>query len=373
MGTEVAISKREQASQIISPLMSDIGDALINAVVRPEQFQAAFVTAVMNNPDILLCTRESIRASLLKAASDGLPADGRKAALVKYGNVCVYIPMVQGIITRAKELGEIDNIRAHIVCANDKFLWVQGDDEKIEHTPAPLGTDRGDIIGAYAIFITAGKVIHREVMDVAAINKARAVSKVKNGPWAQWYDEMARKTVIRRGSKYVPMSDKLRTLIERDDEYVDFTQAEPTRPGFMDKLGGEVVDHVPVTERVDAELDGFGSQDERVTEDGEVIDQDPAPDGPNPSAEDDFPGDRPAPAALTDTERETLRKFGIRLFATEKAENLPAQAKGFWKEGAPAKDSRMHEVASQIYNIHEQRIKDGDVEGAKAKLERVIG
>ena len=145
---------------------------------------------------------------------------------------------------------------------------------------------------------------------------------------------------------------------------------EPPKPAFLEKLA-KPQDHVPVTERVDAELDNFGRQDETITEDGEVIDHEPASD-PTPPAEDDFPGDRPTPQPLTDEQRETLRRFATRLFVTEKAENLSGQAKGFWKDGAPENGSRMHDLAGRIYKIHEQRIADGDVEGAKAKIDRVL-
>ena len=229
---------REDAKLIVEDIAEDLRMAL-PATIPLDRFKATFITAVAHNPDILQCDVQSIKTALMKAASDNLMPDNREAALVPFNTkvknaqgreewkkLAQYMPMVQGIRKRALELGGA-RITAECVYENDHFDAVLGDDPHIEHKPAKLGQPRGEIIGAYAIFKDAsGHVLHREIMSKEDVESTRKVSRSKDGPaWREFFGEMSKKAVVRRGSKSVPsLPDNLRTVIERDDEYVDFTQ-----------------------------------------------------------------------------------------------------------------------------------------------------
>jgi recombination protein RecT len=200
--------------------------------VKPEHFMAAVRVAINKNPDLLVCEPQSLVNAALDCAHDGLIPDGRQAVIVKFfdrkskKNLARHMPMVTGIISRAKDLGDVTAIKCHVVREKDEFVYELGDNEFIEHKPF-IGIDRGDVIGAYVIFENNGKVIHREHMDRKQIDQIRAKSLAQNSlAWKEFYDEMARKTVIRRGSKYIPMSSALRQIIEREDKYIDL-EAEP--------------------------------------------------------------------------------------------------------------------------------------------------
>jgi hypothetical protein len=68
-------------------------------------------------------------------------------------------------------------------------------------------------------------------MDIAAIERVRKVSRASgssSGPWVQWWDEMARKTVFRRLSKWLPLDAEADELMRRDDEAGTPTVAEPS-------------------------------------------------------------------------------------------------------------------------------------------------
>lgn len=231
-----AISATSEARLLVDQWQDDIKLALPPNITF-ERMKATFITAVAHNPEILTCDPQSIRTSLLKAATDNLLPDNREAAIVPYWTkvkegdrevskkLAQYMPMVAGIRKRAKELGGIRTITSEVVYSNDFFEREAGDDPKITHKPPKLGTSRGDVIGAYAIFKDDSDfIVHREVMDKDEIEKARNVSRAKNGPgWTNFYGEMCRKTVVRRGAKSVPsIPEELRTIIERDDEVTDF-------------------------------------------------------------------------------------------------------------------------------------------------------
>jgi recombination protein RecT len=187
--------------------------------IKPEKFQRVVMTVVQLQPDLLNADRRSLLASCIKCAADGLVPDGREAALVLFGGKVQYMPMFTGIQKRVRNSGEVSSLQAHVIYENDKFIWKQGATADIVHEPLFPG-DRGKPVGAYAIAkFKDGSDPQIEVMDITAIERVRAVSRAaKNGPWVQWYDEMARKTVFRRLSKWLPMDSEVETLMRRDDE-----------------------------------------------------------------------------------------------------------------------------------------------------------
>lgn len=231
---------RDNARALVEDISVDL-QAALPSTIPIERFKATFITAVAHNPEILSCDPQSVKTALMKSAIDNLMPDNREAAIVPFNTktkdpqtgretwvkLAQYMPMVQGIRKRALELGGA-RIHAECVYENDEFVIIAGDDPRIDHKPAPFGKARGEIIGAYAIFKDKdGNILHREAMPKEDIEAARRVSRAKDGPgWTNFYGEFARKTVVRRGAKSIPnIPDKLRTIIERDDDYVDFDQA----------------------------------------------------------------------------------------------------------------------------------------------------
>lgn len=208
-----------------------------------ERFVRTAITAVQMQPQLLDADRRSLLGACMKAAQDGLLPDGREAALVifrsKSGPICQYMPMVGGILKKIRNSGELASIGAHVVYEKDDFAYELGDYESITHKPY-LGEDRGKPIAAYAVARTKDAAVYREVMSVAEINKVRAVSRAKDaGPWVDWWDEMARKTVIRRLAKRLPSSADLDQVIEHDNEAVGFVQQPAPQPA--DVVGPEQI------------------------------------------------------------------------------------------------------------------------------------
>lgn len=236
----------------------DIGTALVewksdltrvmSSDVDPEKFIAAVTTALTLNPDIgFKCTPDSIKNACIKAAYDGLRPDGKEGALVAYFNKdakaheASWMPMVYGIRKKARKHDDII-ISAEVVYKNDKFLVIKGDDERIEHEPAPMDADPGQVIASYAIFKQGDTVLHREVMRLKDIEDARNASKSPNSPaWRNWFGEMAKKVAVNRGSKSVPMSDAVMQTIQRDNDFYDFNNARdvtPATPTLANRFGG---------------------------------------------------------------------------------------------------------------------------------------
>lgn len=233
--------------------------------IPAERFVRTVQTAVQMNPDVAEAATksaggmQSLLSACTKAATDGLILDGREATLVTF-NVKIskqgekdrwekhvqYIPMVAGLMKKARNSGDISSIAAHVVYEKDHFLYVLGDDEKIEHAPNMAG-DRGQPIAVYAIVRLKDGSVQREVMDKAAVMRIAGQSKnpKQYSPTeGKNYGEFWRKTVIRRISKYLPSSsdrDEFMQAVERIDDDFDFDDTgvqAPTQPSQQTKKRG---------------------------------------------------------------------------------------------------------------------------------------
>lgn len=234
------------ADEVRNTIMSEDVKRQLSMVLPPqmpvERFQRVAITAINKNPDLVDCSRQSLYNAFMICAQDGLLPDGNEAAIVKYNSkdgapTAQYQPMVKGILKKMRNSGELKSIMAVCIHEHDPFrYWVDDDGEHLTHEPDLFSTDRGRIIGAYALAKTKDDAIYIKVMTTSEIETVRNFSKAKNaGPWTNWWDQMAEKTVIRRLAKRMPMSTDLDDFMRRDDELHDVeatvTSPEPTPKG----------------------------------------------------------------------------------------------------------------------------------------------
>jgi recombination protein RecT len=175
------------------------------------------LTAINKTPKLLECSRESLLLSIMQAAELGLEPGGAlgEGYLVPYGNQCQFIPGYRGLISLARRSGQIISIEAHVVYQKDEFECGFGLDPFLKHTPAWEEADQGPLRFVYAVAKLKDGGVQFEVMSRAQIEKIRAASKAgRNGPWVDHFDEMARKTVVRRLFKYLPVSVELATALD---------------------------------------------------------------------------------------------------------------------------------------------------------------
>lgn len=112
-----------------------------------------------------------------------------------------------GLLHLAQVSGAIQWGQCKLVCANDTYES-NGLDSAPTHKYNAFG-DRGAVVGGYCTVKTAQGDYLTEEMSLAEIKQVEASSKAKNGPWQKWWDEMARKTIVKRASKYWPRVERL--------------------------------------------------------------------------------------------------------------------------------------------------------------------
>jgi recombination protein RecT len=191
--------------------------AALPAHVSVERFIRVTLTAVQTNPNLLNADRRTLFAAATKAAQMGLLPDGREGAIVTFKDQAQWMPMVAGIMKLVRNSGEISTWSVQAVYENDNFDFCLGDEEHITHKPSL--SNRGKLIAVYSIVSMKDGEKSREVMSVEDVNAIRARSRSGNsGPWQTDFAEMAKKTVVRRHSKRLPLSTDIDGVIKEDDE-----------------------------------------------------------------------------------------------------------------------------------------------------------
>jgi recombination protein RecT len=205
--------------------------AALPAHIPVERFVRTTLTAVQTNPDLMNADRRTLFASATRAAQMGLLPDGREGAIVTFGGKCQFMPMLGGVLKLVRNSGELASIDAQIVYKNDKFTYRPGIDLVPAHEPDWFG-DRGDIVGVYAVAKMKDGAAYVEILSKKQVEQVRNVSRAKSsGPWVTWWDEMARKTAIRRLAKRLPLSTDLDGALAEDDElFMPPEQPMPEQP-----------------------------------------------------------------------------------------------------------------------------------------------
>lgn len=220
-----------------------------------DRFVRVLQTAISTNPALVSADRNSLMAAVMRASQDGLLPDSRESALVTFKTKdgpekVQYMPMIAGILKKIRNSGELQTITSQLVYTNDKFrYYVDGTGEHIEHEPN-LFSDRGPLIGVYALATTKDGGLYVEVLTMADVEKVKNASRSKSfGPWAgDFASEMIRKTAIRRLSKRLPMSSDLDQTLSDDDkeEFVhDTPKSQPQQSSQQTEPADEPIDVSP--------------------------------------------------------------------------------------------------------------------------------
>ncbi|EHM37846.1 recombinase RecT [Anaeroglobus geminatus] len=267
-GLMAAKSNKPDGVRSMKDLVFSMGDQIQKAlptVITGERFTRMVLTAMSSNPQLQQCTPKSFLGAMMQAAQLGVEPNTPlgQAYLIPYKNKgtleCQFQLGYKGLIDLAYRSGEVRDIQAHEVYENDEFEYELGLEPKLRHVPAP--SNRGSVIAYYAVFHTKDGGYGFEVMSTEDIKEhAKKYSQAYSSsysPWSKNFDEMAKKTVLKRCLKYAPLKtefvremnadgtikkDITANMADVPDEtdYIDVTS--DSVPDNVDPTTGEVMD-----------------------------------------------------------------------------------------------------------------------------------
>lgn len=220
-GTAVASQKKAPPTVVGMVMAAEKNiKAVLPAHMDFEKVMQSVRLAVAQNPGLASCDPKTVLFSVMAACRLGLEINSplHEAALVPFKTECTLMIEYRGFQTLARRSPDVSRIEARVVVSDDQFNYELGTRPRIDHKPK--GTPKGDgsnVTHAYAIaFLKDGSYIF-DVLTRDDVEAARAVSRMRGGDtWTKWYGEMARKTAVRRLSKYLPLSPEMAAAVELD-------------------------------------------------------------------------------------------------------------------------------------------------------------
>lgn len=243
----VAEQKDTSLKGLIKAMEPEIKKAL-PSVITPERFTRMVFTALSSTPRLQQCTPQSFLGAMMQAAQLGLEPNTPigQAYLIPYGNVCQFQLGYKGLLDLAYRSGEIKDIQAHEVHENDEFEYELGLEPKLKHIPAK--SNRGDVVMYYAVWHTKTGGYGFEVMsreDVLAFAQKKSKS-FRNGPWQTDFDEMAKKTVLKKALKYAPIATDFVKAVATDETVKShIAENMQDEPDEMYTIDADTVEEMP--------------------------------------------------------------------------------------------------------------------------------
>jgi recombination protein RecT len=228
-----------------------------------ERFLQLCRRLTQRNPDLLLCTVESLENAIKDAAALGLDPTG----LMGFGYIvpfktkrgdheAVFIPGYHGLLDLVYRTGKIAGIRGSLVHQSDDWTYIEGLNPVLEHTPRFRGTfeydSRHECVGGYLVWwdVIGGRpVVQRHLwMWLEELERVRRLSKQtdrsgasKFGPWRDHWGPMAFKSMIRQAIKLMPLTPEVAAdityALSKEDErmgladpVLDITPGDPETP-----------------------------------------------------------------------------------------------------------------------------------------------
>lgn len=251
------LAKNDVKSLIASEAMQRQFAAALPKHLSPERFGRVAITALARTPKLAECTLESLMKCLLDLSAMGLEPDGRNAHLIPFENrksntvECTLIVDYKGIADLAMRSGNVASIHADCVCENDDFHADRG---RIVRHVIDYRRDRGPSYAFYALITFKDGGEKAEVMTKAQVDAIRdnsqgfkaAVKYNKDHPWISNYDEMAKKTVFRRASKWIRLSPEIRDAMASEDDSEERMRNVTPPPRMIEDKAPAMIERKPI-------------------------------------------------------------------------------------------------------------------------------
>ena len=214
-----------------------VGSLADNSVTWGKECQFAIQAFQKNDflAKTALANPTSAQNAIINVAAIGIslnPASKLAYLVPRDNSVCLDVSYM-GLMHIAQASGCIQWGQAKVVYENDSYES-NGIDTAPTHKYNAFG-ERGQVVGVYCTVKTSGGDYLTDEMSVSDIEAIRKLSKAgtsKQGPWVNFWEEMAKKTVVKRASKYWPKAERLDHAIQvlNDEEGIFIEPVMPHTP-----------------------------------------------------------------------------------------------------------------------------------------------
>jgi recombination protein RecT len=223
--------QRAQKAPTVQDLMiahrGDIAKALPKSIgLDAERMCKLAFTEIRKNPELQQCCPKSFVGAVIQCAQVGLEPGSvlGHAYLIPFYNSKTqrkevqFMPGYRGMVTLARRSGQVVSLHARAVYEGDAFTFEYGLVEKLEHKPVTPRKEGAQLTHVYAIAHLKDGGHQFEVMTREDVEKIKAKAKAgKFGPWVDHFEEMAKKTAIRRLFKLLPVSTEMERAVMADE------------------------------------------------------------------------------------------------------------------------------------------------------------
>lgn len=248
---ENVLSKPGEGPLSIEGLVNKSAEQLKMALPKhmsPERIVRIALTTLRVTPRLAACEPYSFLAALFQSAQLGLePNLNGEAWIIPYQNQGKLMAQFQigayGLVKLFWNHQTATSLQVEKVHEKDLFEYDLGSNT-VRHIPPAFGKDRGDVIGYYAAaeLVNGGRVLKVLSKNEAEIF-ARKFSKcfregafMRGTPWAEHFDEMAKKTVLKQLMKLLPKSIEIQRALAMDETVKTFVPGQTRIDGDLVSL-----------------------------------------------------------------------------------------------------------------------------------------
>jgi recombination protein RecT len=246
MSNEVAEQKKT-FSMALTEKLTEVSGALPKDFNR-DRFVQNSLALLNDNEKLRNFPPQQLMQGLLKGSYLGCDFFSQECYLIPYSGKLEFQLGYKGEVKIAKKYSTrpIKEIYAKVVRQGDEFQ-----EKIIDGRPSidfkPLPFNGGEIIGAFAVCIYTDDSMIYETMSIAEIEQARKQGMGNTPSWKNWYSEMARKVVLKRLCKHIPIDMENPTQMDVYQHDMEI-KIDDEKPPVVDALAEDNIVDTDYTE-----------------------------------------------------------------------------------------------------------------------------
>jgi len=219
---QVAVREQEIKTGLVA--QQKIIKSLLGDKAKSDKFMATAVK-VANDYKLSKCNTNSIIDACVTVAQMGLDLSPilSHAYLVPFGNNVQLIVSARGYTALLSRTGW--KTKTYIVNEADTFEYKIDGFNEIVTFEKDIDDEKEIFKYAVALAQSPDGTLYVEVMNKKQIDKHRQSSSNQkdkpSGVWAEWFAEMAKKTVLKKLVKSLPMGEDVSMVLSKDDKPVE--------------------------------------------------------------------------------------------------------------------------------------------------------